>query len=308
VAGALLQSGLFEERLDGLWRSSRDVLRRAVPLAERPAFAVVVALGGVLLLVLAARVLSVAWALYTLWGFRLTRRGDDLRAEHGLLTRVSKTIPRHRIQVLTTREGLLHQLLGRAAVQVQTAGGAEGEEASPGRLWLAPLIRAERVDDIVREAFPDVDMAAAPWQSVSPRARTRLLRATIGLLLPLIATGAYLLGGWVVPLAALALAVAATQIGLVVRRTAWALAPGTVLFRSGFWVRRTSLARFSKIQSVVLSESPFDRRHRMASVQIDTAGAGGLGHSIAVSLLDAPVARGLEERLFREAAQADFRW
>ena len=68
------------------------------------------------------------------------------------------------------------------------------------------------------------------------------------------------------------------------------------------------VAPFSKIQSVVSSTSPFDRRYGMASLKVDTAGAARVGHSIDMPYLDAAVAMSLMNRLYEEAGQTAFRW
>ena len=65
-----------------------------------------------------------AWATLRLHGFRLTREGEDLRTEYGLLTRVAATIPLRRIQTLTLREGPLHRLVGKNLARASTRRAA----------------------------------------------------------------------------------------------------------------------------------------------------------------------------------------
>ena len=74
------------------------------------------------------RLLSMAWAVIRLYGFTITRIGDDLRTEFGLLTRVVATIPIQRIQTLTIREGPLHRLFGRA-VGARGHGGRRSQRS-----------------------------------------------------------------------------------------------------------------------------------------------------------------------------------
>jgi putative membrane protein len=57
----------------------------------------------VLAFLLVSRVFSIAWALVRLHGFTVTEYGPDLRVEYGLLTRVTATIPRRRVQTVTVR-------------------------------------------------------------------------------------------------------------------------------------------------------------------------------------------------------------
>ena len=79
-------------------------------------------------------------------------------------------------------------------------------------------------------------------------------------------------------------------------------------FRSGWWTRRVSIVRFAKIQTVSLAQSPFDRRHDMARLGVDTAGAGKVGHRLNIPFLPREVAVELHDRLATEAAKRSFRW
>ena len=65
----------------------------------------------------------------------------------------------------------------------------------------------------------------------------------------------------------------------------WAVIDGAVLFRTGWIWRHLTVARFSKVQAVSMTQSPFDRRHRMASVRVDTAGAGDASHRVDIPYL-----------------------
>lgn len=291
-----------------------DVARQAGQALESvelpgPLATGLLAVGAATALFVVLKLLSAAWFVIKFHGFTLTRRGEDLRAEYGLLTRVSATIPRHRIQVLSTHSGPMQRKLGRISVQVETAGGREGDEKSGGgRLWLAPSLRQELLPALLEQALPEVDVSEVAWQGLAPRARGRVLRR--GLVIGAVITGAacLLLGPWaltaLVPVALLA----AVHSRLYVRHTRYAVAERAVLYRSGWLRRRTSVVRFTKIQALDLSRSPFDRRAGMARLSVDTAGAGRIGHQVAIAYLGLETARRLQDRLFAEAGRTAFRW
>ena len=115
------------------------------------------------------RMLSMTWAVIRLYGFTLSRTGDDLRTEFGLLTRVLTTIPIRRIQTLTIREGPLHRLFGRAAVRVDTAGGGQQERGVTQREWLAPIIRRDDLPRFLSQVLPEIDLAGVEWRGVAPK-------------------------------------------------------------------------------------------------------------------------------------------
>lgn len=274
-----------------------------------PAVTAALALLLLLAIIVALRLLSIVLALFRFYDFRLTLQGEDLRAESGLATRVTKTIPRHRVQLATVSEGALHRLFGRVTVEVETAGGGSDEEGEGARrLQLAPILPRERTAELLARVIPGLEFERVDWQPVAPRAWLRLFRPASFV----IALAATVAGVLVRPAAAL---VAVPALGLALlharrwQRTAgWAEAGEFVLWRSGWWRRSVRVTRHAKIQALRLVSSPFDRRHDMASLRVDTAGARGGGPGLDLRLLQAPVAARLLEELSAAAGRTAFRW
>ncbi len=270
---------------------------------------VVIGLATLFVFLIVVRLLSMAWAAVRLYGFTLTREGDDLRTAYGLLTRVEATIPLRRIQSLSLHEGPLHRLVGRVSARVDTAGSQPGQNAPPDRLWLAPLVAASELPALSRQVLPTLSLGDFVWQRVHPRARRRITKALLILIglaqLPL-AVG---VGWW----GLLSLGILLPWASLHGRRSAAAMAfaitDDLVAYRSGWLWRRTSIAPFARVQAVTLRESPFDRRHSMAGVSVDTAGAStDPRERIAIRYLDRSIAEQLHRQLAHEAARRTFRW
>ena len=263
---------------------------------------------AIVLLLLAVRLLSMVWAAIRLHGFTLTRQDADLRTEYGLFTRVAATIPLRRIQTLTLREGPLHRLVGRLSARVDTAGGEAGKNAPPDRHWLAPLVRRADLPALLAEVLPVLSLDALEWQPVHPRAGRRILKESL-LLSAILCVPLTVFFGW---RGAAALLVLVPWSVLNARRSAaalgWAVTAELVAFRSGWLWRQTTVAPFARVQAVTLRESPFDRRNAMASVNVDTAGAGDLSHRVAIPYLDRNQAVNLRRHLAHEAAGRSFRW
>jgi putative membrane protein len=250
---------------------------------------------------------SAAWAVVTLYGFRATRTGDDLRLEYGLLTRVTATIPIHRIQALTIHESPFHRLCKRLSIRVDTAGGDGEGAAQSQRQRLAPVLRRGELAGFLRAALPDHE-TDVPWNPVHPRAfRRKLTRSAI--VVSLLATALiWPLGPWTAVVWALLVGWAAIHARQAVRRLGWAATDHAVLFRSGWLWRNTTIAPLGKIQVVAVRESPFDRRLEMAGVVVDTAGGGGESHRVHIPYLARAIAGELAGGLAVQAARSTFKW
>ena len=254
------------------------------------------------------RLFSVGWALVRLYNFTLRRKGDDLRADFGLFTRVAATIPIRRIQSVTIHEGPLHRWFGRVSVHVDTAGGEQDESVKLQREWLAPVIPRADVPRLLREVVPSVAVTDVAWQPVDERG---IRRARVGWVVfaGMVSLACVMLLEWWTPaLFAGMLCLGEIDSRRSVRAMGWGLTDEGVFFRSGWVWRRETIAPATKIQAVALNESPFDRRHRMASVEVDTAGTSNAGHRIDVPYLPRATADHFAAQLAAHAARTTFRW
>jgi len=314
--GVLWETGALEnllERTVGNTAWSESVARRVQTSLGSggglPLDGILLGLAALAGLLVFVRLLSMLWAVIRLYGFELTRDGDDLRADYGLFTRVVASIPLRRVQTLTVRENVLHRLFGRAAVGVATAGGAgAAARTRRPREWLAPVIRKPRVPGLVGEVLPELPLDQVAWQPAAPGAFWRAFRrrlavsGLIGLAVLLLVRAWWALA---VPLALGAWALVAAR--LHVKHLGWAMTGTAVLFRRGWLSRSLTVARLGKIQAVELEESPFDRRTGMASLLVDTAGATE-AHRIRIPYLGRETAGTLLRGLAAEAAGRAFEW
>jgi putative membrane protein len=318
VIGVLWETGLLEQAVSrfGIDVAGKGVIRRLLVSIFRdgtlPFDLFARAVPAIVGLLIALRILSVIWAIVRLYGFRLTLVGADLRTEYGLLTRVSATVPLHRIQTLTIRRGLIHRWFGRASIGVETAGGqASGDatgQSSRGRELLAPIIHEAEVPALLRIVLPDLSIDEPVWQGPAAGAFrrelvARLMLAAIGGLL-----SALVLGDWAIAVLGLLIAWAWVGARIYIAHLGWAIIDGAVLFRTGWIWRHLTIARFNKVQVVSMVQSPFDRRHHMASVRVDTAGAAAASHRVNIPYLPLETATALFGQLGRAAAGTAFRW
>lgn len=294
-----------------------DTFERAAPLfsqfTERFSSPAAWAIGAVVALVGLAG-LSILWSFLRFWGFRLEQAGDDLRLGAGLLTRTSATIPRRRIQVVSVHESILRRLLKRASVRVKTAGGASNGD-HVGAAWFAPLVTRPGIAPVLHAVRPGLDPEAARWQPLTRRARNRMIRrgAITGLLL----WAAVVAVLWAIPGASprswLTLIGAALPLLFVFaehrswRAAGYSIDSGQVRVRTGAVNRRQLVTFDDKAQVISVRQSPLDRLWKMASLRIDTAGAG-FTDRIEIPMLDTPEAMALAVALGRRAENAGFHW
>ncbi|NIM00424.1 MAG: PH domain-containing protein [Acidobacteria bacterium] len=317
VMGVIWQFDVWDFDWEAIAKQAADrapEVTERLGLVERQGLAASILLGALLIFVgvLFMKLLSILWALFRFHGFTLDRGVRNLRARYGLLTRYTAAIPSHRIQLLSSRTTPLYRLWNRVGVLAETAGGGTGNEgegqSETHRLWLAPILSSGRADAFNHAILPDVDLSDATWNRLPVRARSRIrnrgffLSAVIS-----IATVAFL-GWWSLAVLVVTFGWSALHAAMWWKHAAWTVVATAIAFRSGWWTRRTSIVRFAKIQTVSLAQTPFDRRHEMARVSIDTAGAGKAGHKIHVPFLPHAVAVELHERLALEAARRSFRW
>lgn len=275
-----------------------------------PLEAIALTIAALLSLLLVSRLISMVWSLVRLHGFRLTLAREDLRAEYGLLTRVATTIARRRIQTLTVRQGLLHRLFGRASVRVGLAGGGgeDEEESSKQREWLAPILPRGELPRLLHEVLPGLDLTSVSWRGFHPRAFRRELKGWILVAFLLSLPWVALLEWWTLAVFVVLLAWAFFAARQTLAHLGWAVAAGAVVFRSGWLWRQVTAVRFTQIQAVTIRESPFDRRAGMASLRVDTAGAGESSHRVDIPYLARETAQELGDLLATQANRTEFRW
>lgn len=250
--------------------------------------AVLLGSGLLLILLLAAAVLSILGALVSYAGFTLEREGGELRKRFGLLNRREVTVPLARVQALRIEESWIRRRLGLAALRIETAGVGPGDDQRGGAEAFLPLVRTHDIPRVAGAVFEDFDVSAISFVPVHPYARTR---ARVRYSLPVLVTAvaaAVLWGpsGW--GLLALLL-VAYLAAAAHYRHLGYALGSRYVVARSGFLNRVTWIVPVRKVQTLHLLETPLQRRRGVASAVIDTAAGSvrtaDLGRTEALSLL-----------------------
>jgi putative membrane protein len=302
--GAFLQFSSFgDEWYQSLWRWVEFIPWNFL------AHSWVLAIGIVLAILVLLRIFSALWYVLRFHGFVLERRGEEFRITCGLFSRMSATIPRSRIQLVHVRRGVLEKALGLASIRIETAGGAaashEKSAATISRHWFVPVIREADVPRIFREIRPGLewDERQMEWQPLARHAARRLRRWAMALAVIATIPSAILLPPWGWGVGAVTLGVGWLYAEKKAAAMRYSRGAFGIAFRSGMLTKKCSVTFLEKIQSVWIDHTPFDRRWRMATLCVDTAGSGPAEHRIVVPLLDAEFARRERDAIAHQASR-----
>lgn len=266
--------------------------------------------------VVLVRLLSIAFALFTLHDFTLRRAGDRLRMNRGLLSRVDVSGRVSGFQRIVLEQSLLHRAFRRCVVKVDLAGASllGTPEAADSRLdTLAPIATPARARSLLQELVPGLDLEAMPWQPLHRSAAVRRWQRTMWWLLPtltLVVAAAGLIPG--LPSVALPGALVAATLGLGLsvmhawqwaRWSAFAASDGVIAFRSGAWARQWTLVFDDRAQSTALRRSPRDRREGTASLAVDVQSMT-VSQALHIPYLDAALGERLNARFWRAGTSA----
>ena len=284
--GAYIQFGDRDLRFEIDW------FRDLIPEKSSTLMIVALSAGALIGALLLLRLFGIGWYILRFYGYQLTQRVDDLRISCGLLTKVSATVPRQRIQFISIHRSLIMRMMGLASISIETAGGAgqEGEDATEtvSKRWFVPVIPESSVPELLASLRPGLtwNESSLDFQPLANRVGTRLARKAI--VQAVLICGAGLLitrpWGWAIGVAALPLLLIwANKKSKAMR---YARTENGVVYRSGVLNRKTSMTFFEKIQTLRVDQSPFDRRWKMAQLCVDTAAAGPADHRIEIPYLD----------------------
>ncbi|MFP4188941.1 MAG: PH domain-containing protein [Halobacteriales archaeon] len=210
------------------------------------------------------------------YGFVLRRIEDTLGYERGLFNRYSGSVPVDKIQTFTLEENVLKRYFGYATLGIETAGYSPTQTRQQGSETAVPLAKRGRVLELAHE----IDGVEDPEFTLPPKRARRRYAIRYTLLLGFLSAVLYAASvyvtrfRWYLPLAALPLVPVAAH--LKWRNRGYYLGEDYAATRNGFWNRTTVVLPYYRVQNVIESATILQRRWRIATVTLDTAGSSGL--------------------------------
>ena len=225
----------------------------------------------ILMMIMAAMaLLSVGGALFTFYGYTLSRSDDRYIRRSGLLNKQEVSMRASRIQMITAKQDWLDKILKRVNLYFEqnfTAGQQVQELMSPNKL-IVPSVTEREAVELSQEVMPDCQMHRDDYLGISKRFILHWL---------IVALSVPILTLFIVGIVSSQLDIFLGSIGL--------LAAGSLLLTLRWWrwgiaadgkyvyVRRGRIGvdylcfEPYKIQQVIVKQSVFMRRHQLASVK-----------------------------------------
>ena len=258
-------------------------------------------LGSLVIAVIAAALLMGTLSIIGAWirfhNYRLSDDGERLHAESGLITIRGQTLTGRKVQAVTIWHNWAHRLLARRRIQARQAAGFS-RRAEP--LFEVPVVRPADITNVV-SALVGQPISRAPLDSGDLRftgidSRWRRGRWFLVSLLPAVFIAPFfgLQGEWPTGWVVAAAWLVGSAIGVELRYRHWGLAVSdeAIAIRRGLLGTRVDLFLPHKLQTVGLSQTPFQRRLGLTSLHLTLA-----SFSVAVPHLDSDRAKTLADRL-----------
>ena len=307
-------------------------LKADIGVAHGPFFWLLSGSITLMMILVVVRLASIGIAVFSFYDFKLFAQADRLRVEHGLMTRQGGATKPSRIVCFLLRDGLLYRWFNRQSAEVVLPGNIaaeDGNKGPKGMRYLSPMATPGDANALIALAS-GVSLTEIALQPLHPRAWRRMVKPPLlivaiqvlallvflalknqwltGMGKVLLGSGFAGLGGAFTHSAVagllLALAYGAFVVWMVYayKRNAaasgFALTPQHLIIRSGYFSQCSHIVPRVEIQSVRLSQSPFDRSSQMANVHVDLAAGSALETpEAAVHYLPEAVARELAAAL-----------
>ncbi|MGO1384073.1 MAG: PH domain-containing protein [Arachnia sp.] len=167
----------------------------------------------------------------TNWNFQMDKVPDGLHMTRGLFTTTSQSLKADRIQAVSVHQDYLQRLTGLYRVRVTVLGLSGGEGGQTSSLVL-PYGTREDVSRVLAAFWPGIELDSIELHSQPARAR------------------------WLTPLG--------------FRRHQWGVDDQTVVAHHGWLDHTVTLVPHRRMQSIEITQGPWQRRLRLARVYLHT--------------------------------------
>jgi len=264
-------------------------------------------LGKIVILILFGLFSSIIAYVIHYYDYHLVLNGEVFSKRHGLLTNKKSSIDRNRVQALKIEEKLLQRIFHIAAISVDTAGDNYQVQDKNKRDLLVPVMPEKLTTTLIDNIFKGFKHIEEKWKKVSKQSVIRGSKVFWFILLSILVPS-FIWAGW----KSLILLPAFPFVYYL--NYQWYLNGGywlheSYMLRRWGWLNRETLyLPIKNIQTISVSQSPFDRRRNLATLSIDTAGQSNTGGGPRIHHLPYEEAIRLQRLLARRVSESDFTW
>ena len=211
-------------------------------------------------------------------GFTVKKNKDDFIITRGLLEKRQLTIPSHRIQAIRISENFIRQPLGLSTVYIESAGGSATDTDST-REMLLPIVKRNVITTILSPYLPEYNLET-PILSAPTRSLKRYLFRGVVYMLPIIAVSVIFFRPWGY-LSLLLVTPSLLLSYLKFKDAGWNVDSQQLTLRYRSIIKNTIFMKRNRIQSLVMRESYFQNKNKLASIQATVmSGSGGTGGKV----------------------------
>lgn len=250
----------------------------------------VVGLGLLFMVFMGIGVLIMVWLLGILgtmikyWNFTVSKVGEDIVINHGLIEKKQITIPIKRIQAVGHVESIIRQPLGYCSVIAEIAGGSieKGEQYST---VLFPILKVEELNSFLQKFLPEYVAEHAVMHSIPRRAcKYYVARLFLPALVLLIAVLIFIPHFTWVPVILL---IGSILLGIMQFRDTGHVIEGRRLsIRYRTLSKITMVMNHKRIQALNKKQHILHKRENLATIKLSIVGKMGLGKHYEVKELD----------------------
>lgn len=313
----------FLAQQDGLWDKFFGQALSKLPgsdninsemLAQAPGIVIASLLGLALFAIICFGALSILHSLLKFYDFTLKREGEKLLAQRGLLTKLSSSTSIQRIQKINIHQGILHRLFRRVTVSCKTAGNAMAAADGIAKFdVLAPLLDKQNSHTLLRSIFPELNWKFLNendpmWQKIPYRSWRRMVKWKLFFFGVISLVLAFWIKLWALALFIPAAIWSVYDAQREAKAAAFIYTDDYVVYRSGWLSKDLSIVPMQKGQAADLKQNIFDKRHKMAAFELDTAGVSFFDHGIDIPYLEFDDALQLQKNIIRRTNELEFEW
>ncbi|WP_313803954.1 PH domain-containing protein [Cytobacillus sp.] len=206
-------------------------------------------------------------------GFTVKKNEDDFIITRGLLEKRQLTIPLHRIQAIRISENLIRQPFGLCTVYIESAGGSATETEST-REMLLPIAKRNVITTILSPYLPEYNLEISIL-SAPKRSLKRYLFRGLLYMLPIIVGSVLFIKPW--GYLSLLIVIPSTLLSyLKFKDAGWKIDGEQLTLRYRAIIKNTIFMKRNRIQSLVMRESYFQNKNKLASIEATVmSGSGG---------------------------------